>query len=303
MEYEYRHQPLPSGMRSARFLLWLPQKERPLRAVLCSSDYEAGRTLYYHPEWRTFAEKHDCACLLYDLTVNRERHRLAKDKTAADLLPVALKDFARQFGQANLANTGMVLTGLSQSGWQAVAFANLLSSRIIAAVPIHEATPAPERGPEEGNKPAGWAVPQLHVMGGRCFLTPLIQPWVLKAREHGALWTTYLQPGEQHHRVGDQRFILAWLEAVLSLRVSEGGNGRLNSLRATDGWLGHYTLTTRYTTTGTDTPPKIAPGQRPPDAETIVVKTEIAPATADKLPAGESIWLPDARVAELWRAG
>lgn len=212
----------PDSLRRAEFSIWLPASiddNQPIRGVLGVSDYEAGGTLYEDPAWRRLAEQLHCAILKYDLERPAPKHKLAKDQAAADAIVKATRHFAEQTGRPELAHAPLVLTGLSQGGWQAVALANRMPQRVAAIVSYHEATPT--RAPEEGRNPAGFGVPMLHVMGGKCFLTPQIYPWVLESRAKGALKTVILQPGVPHHKMGDQGMVAIWLADVFNQRVPQ----------------------------------------------------------------------------------
>ena len=288
-EMTWSAQPRPEGLRRADFALWVPGEivaDRAIRGVLCVSDYQAGRTLYTDPSWRAMAAKLGCAIMMYDLERPASELKLAKDQAAVDAIGAALAHFAAEARRPELAHAPLVLTGLSQSGWQAVAFANLMPDRVAAAVSYHEATPA--RAPAEGANPAAYAVPMLHVMGGRCFLTPRIYPWVIEARSRGALKTCILQPDVPHHKMGDQAMALLWLEDVFNRRVPDdaapGKPVKLAAMDASDGWLGVLDLD--------------LPTDR--GGRSAVRGARIAPAGDADVDAKAALWLPSERVARAW---
>ena len=296
-EYTFAVKPAPEGLKEAQFWLWVPdglKADERVRGILCASKYEAGTGLYTDPQWRAAAERLKAACLLYQLDRPEAELRLSKDKAAAEAILAALKHFANEAKRPELAHAGLVLTGLSQSGWQAVAFANHIPDRVIAAIPYHEATP--NRAADEAEKSAALGVPQLHVMGGNCSLTPAIHTWIPKACKGGALWSSCVQPGVPHHKMGDQEFILAWLEAVFNLRVPKDTPAdkpyALSPLKEQDGWLG--TL-------------KLAHADIPNQPRLNAVRTTVTSAEvwrfADfKGDKAEAVWLPTEAVAKAWLA-
>lgn len=290
---------LPEGYRQVEFNLWIPpalNKDTPLRGVLCATSYADGKNLYTDIAWRKLAEDERCACMLYKLQTKEKKLRLGKDKVAANLILASLDAFAKESGHPELTTAGVVLTGLSQGGWQAVAIANRIPNRVIAVVAIHEATPAPGRGPDENTNPEGWSIPQMHVMGGKCFLTPLIQPWVLDARKHGALWTTYLQPDQGHAKMGDLSLALLWIKRVINLRLplsdAKSEAPALKTLSEEDGWIGTLTLNSEIKQQ------REGAGERPPPAIT-TVSTASVNAFSQAL-RGTGLWLPGKDFAEVW---
>lgn len=269
--------------------------------MLCASQYEAGAALHQEPGWVALAERLGFARLRFDLQTADERLKLAKDRSAAEAILQALEAFARQSAHPELARAGLVVAGISQGGWQAVAFSNLLPERMIAALAIHEATPAPGRDAAAGDDPAGWVVPQLHVVGGSCFLTPLIHPWVARARARGALWSEVLQPGTGHADLGDLSFAYRWLEAVAALRLPEDrASSPLRPIPPWSGWVGRMELSWVYRQTRSATPPPVAEGQPPPGVQTTLADAAIAPAAQVHQGDGAWLWLPDGETARAW---
>ncbi|MCD8534211.1 MAG: hypothetical protein LR011_05240, partial [Verrucomicrobia bacterium] len=168
VNYTFTPVKLPPGISRAEFTLWLPkslQADRTVRGVLGTSDYEGGRRLHDEPGWRALAGELSFACLRYRVEMRTDLHKLCKDERAANLLLEALGDFAGQCKRPEIKHSGLILTGLSQGGWQATALAAHMPRRVIATVAFHEATPIHEH--DLSANEAGHGVPQLHVMGGR----------------------------------------------------------------------------------------------------------------------------------------
>lgn len=301
---------LPPEMnpRKTRFELWIPPipKQRPIRGVLAVSDYASAGRLHTDPNWRALAASLDFACLRYSLVDRRNRLSLSKGAPAARVLLSSMEAFAPEAKRPELAHAGLVLCGLSQGGWQATALAMHLPDRVIAAVPIHAATPV--RAPDLLQHAAGRSVPQLHVLGGRCFLTPYLDAWVRRARQRGAVWSVCLQPNTGHADVGDLGFARLWIAAVARARVPatipRDRRYPLRPLPPESGWRGRLELSFD----GDFVPFDKLPDPASEAARDRAVRTrkltrvrsaEIeAAANAERAAAG--CWLPNRAVAQNW---
>lgn len=287
-EYTLSLRPLPKGLDAADFELWLPPSVAqgdPITGVFCSSDYHAGAELFLDRDWRNLADKLGCVCLRYSLTEPVQKRRLSKSRQGAEAILQALRQLAKQTKKPELTYAPLVLTGLSQSGHQATAFANHLASRTIAALPYHESTA--RHAPELAKPSPGLAVPQLHIIAGRDALIQGIDPWVAKARTNGAIWTLCYQRDVVHHKMGDQDFPLLWLETVYTMRVPKvihpGQAPTLKPIQITDGWLGEL---------------EISYGERRDQS-----KLERINAKSYNAYEGEknrAYWLPNEKVAHAW---
>ena len=305
--YTFTPTHLPQGIAKAEFALWLPESlpvDRPVRGVLGTSDYEGGRRLHDDPAWRALACELSFVCLRYRVEMRTDFHKVCKDERAEKLLHEALADFARQCERPEIEHSGLVLTGLSQAGWQATALAARMSRRVIATVAFHEATPIHQH--DLCQVEAGHTVPQLHVMGGRCFLTPYIQPWALEARQQGALWTTCLQANTPHAKVGDLSFVRLWLKEVVALRVPlEVINGKTVELLTAKEDVGRFGIL-KLRVDGNFTPyEKLAndsgaPGTGRGKQVTAPKRTTVQSAELTEDNRRQAVWLPSETAADAW---
>lgn len=247
---EFTVSPLPSGVSRAVFNLWIPEEIKPtdrIRAVLCATAYSASEELFTNADWRAWAPREKVAIMLYDLKRPTEKLNLAKEEPAARAILAALEHYASVTSHPELAYAGIIPTGTSQGGWQAVAFSCWIPDRVICAVPYHESTPV--RNPLLNQNPAGWRVPMLHCMGAGDNLSDQINPWVLSARAHRALWGTYLQAGLAHpnpgRAPGEQAFILEWIKHFIDTRVPAtvpASPYTLAPVAESSGWLASYEM-------------------------------------------------------------
>ncbi len=241
-EYTYLIKPVPKGLQTCRFELWVPETisaEDKVRAVLCSVDYQAGTNLYEDEGWRDLAAKLKCVQLRYDMAVKREgrTHRLPTEKFATDLIKDALSHFAKEIKHPELKHSAMLLTGLSQSAGQCLRFAMHMPDRVIGAVPFHTSNRN-----TNVDKSSIWSIPFLFPLGEKDMLTLTAYRNILEAREHNALWAALIQPEIPHHQLGNQDVILMWVEEIIEQRVPmqipAGGPVKLKPIEEESGWLG-----------------------------------------------------------------
>lgn len=235
------------GLIRAQFELWIPAtvvEGAPVRAVICNPKYQADTRIYEMEDWRALASRQRAAMLRHDmLMVTAEgRQRLPVGIDATQAIFDALAHFARESGRAELAGAPLVITGLSQGGAQTTRLAALVPERVVAAIPFHGAA---FEAYTEGS-PAT-KVPLLIPIGSMDDLVTsrvaLQVPQLLAARPLAAV---LVQPGIPHHTLGEQDFILMWLEEVMQLRIDDGAPGRLRPLGFDDGWLGQMSLSRRW---------------------------------------------------------
>jgi hypothetical protein len=286
-EHAVQLRPPPEGLVAADFELWLPDGlgARPLHGLILVSDYEAGRGLYERPDWRAFAEAQSLGLLCHKLRTPAKERNLSKGEEGVRAIRAALAAPAVRAKRPELEHAGLIHTGLSQSGHQAVALSNRMPERTIAIVPFHESTAT--RAPEEAEREAGWAIPHLHVVGGRDALCKpaVFWPFLRKGRGRGASWSAILQPGVEHHKLGDDhRFIHLWLEEVLKRRVPDPpSRGPFPLLRPDPAasWAGVL---------------KLSFGEK----ETTVAEAPILPLAGYRGAPTEAVWLPSESVAKAW---
>lgn len=277
--------PPPPGLTAADFRLHVPDDipaaSTPLRAVLAVADYEAGRQLFSLPEWRAFAARERCALLLHALGQEHQRFKLAKGEPAVAALEAALAHFAVAAARPELARVPWVLCGLSQSAWQAHAFANLRPARTLALLLFHASTSP--HAPEEYLHPGTQDVPALLAMAGDETFPVELLAFARSGALRGRPWTYLLEPGVPHHRLGPPAFPQQWLAAVIALRLAP--DGTLRHLESAAGWRADYA---EYSP---------APDRRR------AARAEIFPPGAT--PAGRRgealLWLPGEATARAWR--
>ena len=249
-EYSYDATEFPEGVISAEFDLYLPpsvdNQTTSIRGILVTQNYFSGAQAYRGADWRQLAEDNRLAlCMI--LIKNPEPHgqgrMMDKDPEGAQMLVDALDHFAETTGNPSLKNAGLIFTGVSQGGWVSVAYSIHLSDRTICAVPVHESTAS--RASSLNNQSDGWGIPMLHLMGENdgTIRPSRVQPWVLGARENGALWSTQLQEGVGHDSFAKTNYAREYIETLVDLRV--GANPPLNEphslldLHESSGW---YTI-------------------------------------------------------------
>ena len=271
--------PPPHGLSRAAFELWVPAtvgEGAPARAVIASPLYQADTKIYELPDWRALAERHRAVMLRHDMraTVDGRPNRLPVGRDALDALADALARFADDLGRPELPRLPLVLTGLSQGGMQATRLAALDPGRVAAAVPFHGADLAglPPDSPALG-------VPMLIVLGSMDDLTVRILPDLPPLLRRRPPWAVLFQPGVPHPSLGDQEFILLWLDRVLSLRLDDEAPDRLRPLDRAAGWVGRLNYNRRF----------------------LVTDADVSPAADAELDADLS-WLSDEALARAWRS-
>ncbi|MEX0653435.1 MAG: sugar-binding protein [Phycisphaeraceae bacterium] len=280
--YELTLAPGDHELDRAQFELWVPAtvgEASPVRGVITVPLYQADRRIYEREDWRGLAAKHRLAMLRHDMrtTVGDRPNRLPVGMDAVDAIDAALARWAEQLDQPHLAGAPLVLTGLSQGGWQSTRLAALIPQRVIAAVPFHGA------GFDEagyGPDAATQRVPMLVPLGQQDDLTMRVRPALQAMLAHRPQWAGLIQPNVPHHQLGDQAFILMWLDEVLDRRLPEspGQGTALRPLDYEQGWAGSYRLSQRL---------------QPSEVEVRPV-AELEP----DHPGGH--WLPSERLARAW---
>lgn len=247
--------PRPDGLNVAKFSLWLPKSitqpvdagQATVRAVLCVSEYEAGTKIFADPRWRTFAEEQIFAILLHQLRTPAADRNLSRDATGLAAIETALAHFAKSTGRPELASAPLIHTGLSQSGWQAIAFGQLRPDRTLAVIAYHAASSA--RAPDLATTAA--AIPTLYVIAERDRFLPAKQQHAhaLSARAAGAdrggsPWAALYEVNVEHHRLGEPSFAMAWLRAIADARLPkpDAPASGLIALDIKKGWAGRFQL-------------------------------------------------------------
>jgi hypothetical protein len=229
-----------------------------VRGILAISDYESGREMYDDERFRVWAAQAGFALLRFDLRNRDSTLNLAKTQPALDrLFNQAMPHFAAASSRPELSGVSMIFAGLSQAGWQAVAFADLAPNRTIAVLPIHDSTG--ERAPQQALVTTGLGVPALHLvgrndnvnMGSLAFgtlYTQTIVNFVTTKRTAGGLVSYLIRPNTGHTQwEGNQPhgvpIMIDWLNAVVALRVPPDPTQPPIALSVNDGWSGRLEVT------------------------------------------------------------
>lgn len=247
-------------LRPSTFSLWIPAipAANAVRGVLAISDYESGREMYDDARFREWATQSGFALLRFDLRNRDATLNLAKTQPALNrLFDEAMPHFAGVASRAELASVNMIFTGLSQAGWQAVAFADLAPHRTIAVLPIHDSTG--ERVPQQAQVTTGLGVPALHLAGrndnvnmgtlaaGTLYVQSIVT-FVTSRRAAGGLVAYLIRPNTGHTQwEGNEPhgvpIMIDWLSAVVALRVPTGPAQPPIALSEKDGWAGSLNVT------------------------------------------------------------
>jgi len=281
-EYTLAFDEPPHGLSKAAFELWIPDAagEGKIRAVICMPLYQADRTIYVREDWRVLAARQKAAMLRHDMraTVAGRRNRLPVGRDAIGGMRDALGALAAKAGRPELAEAPLVLTGLSQGGWQTTRLTLLAPEQIVAALPFHGA--ALDEWDAAG--PDALGVPMLIILGQMDNLTARIVPSLPEHLGRKGLSTVLLQPEVPHHKLGDQEYILLWLDAMMSARIDDEKPGRLRKLPRGDGRIGSLRIDRRWLVTDA--------GHVPAAGD------EAAPSRATI----GGVWLPSEKLADAW---
>ncbi|MDX2133126.1 MAG: hypothetical protein SFY69_13865 [Planctomycetota bacterium] len=260
-QQEFTHSiPGSTDLRPSTFSLWIPDipGASPVRGVLAISDYESGREMYDDARFRAWATQQHFALVRFDLRSRDATLNLAKTQPAVDrLFDAALPHFAGVAARPELSQVGVIFTGLSQAGWQAVALADLAPARTIAVLPIHDSTG--ERAPQQANVTTGLGVPALHLVGrhdnvnmgtldaGTLYAQTIVN-FVTTRRAAGGLVSYLVRPSTTHTQwEGNQPhgvpIMLDWLSAVVARRVPADPTLPPIALSTDDGWSGSLEVT------------------------------------------------------------
>ena len=247
-------------LRPSTFSLWISQMPAwsPVRGVLAISDYESGREMYDDARFRAWATQTGFALLRFNLRNRDAELVLAKTQPALDrLFNEAMPYFAGVASRSELSSVNMIFAGLSQAGWQAVAFADLAPSRTIAVLPIHDSTG--ERVPQQAMVTTGLGVPALHLVGrndnvnmgtlaaGTLYAQTIVT-FVTTKRAAGGLVSYLIRPNTGHTQwEGNEPhgvpIMIDWLSAVVALRVPQDPSQPPVALSLNDGWAGDLSVT------------------------------------------------------------
>jgi len=222
-EYVYQMDPLPKGMHTANFKLWIPNsvgRGGKIRGVIAVS----GRTRYLyfrHAEifrsghWQALASELHLALFMHNTAEYCCHDHVACSagvgECTKDTLTAALDHFARTTGHSEMIHSGFIFTGRSASGRQALFIANQMPERTIAMVLYSPASSLP-------NPLTTTGVPVLINMAGldlkHANPISLDKKLVRPARAQGAPWAGVFQAEELHGGSGDPSFVMDWVRTT-----------------------------------------------------------------------------------------
>ena len=290
-EYVYQMDPIPEGLISARFHLWIPDsigKAGKIRGVIAQNGYNYGLMpeVFRAAHWRALASELGLALCLYRVQESNRKHAGGPGSGPATIaaLEGGLEHLAQSIDRPELKNAGLIFTGLSASGRQAIHLGNALAARTIAVVVYSPATDLPG--------PLDTSVPVLINMGGLDLRhgNPInLNKLILAARAQGAPWLGLFQAKVPHNGHGDPGFVMDWTRWVVKWRVPEtipaDAPLRLKPLAQEQGWLGclHFNADLK--------------DPHPEGLEAAAVSAYSQ--GPDK--AKSSYWLPNESLAEAWK--
>ena len=258
---------------AADYRIWIPADVATLKGVFvvqhgCSS---SGIPYASDPAWQSLAAKHHLALLIPDfLTGNKpcEYWALINYGSGKSFFK-ALNQFAEQSKHPELKEVPWVLLGHSGGADWAAQMFQQYSERTIAMV-----------GARCGGflffgvNPTILNVPVLFSLGAddpnsdECVELP--KTVFHKYRSTGALWTLAVEAATGHEIGQSQSFILSYLDAILTTRLSTDGFS-LHPIEQKGSWLGN------------------------------LATYEIAPASEYKGNSREASWLPNEAIAQQWQ--
>jgi pimeloyl-ACP methyl ester carboxylesterase len=289
--HEWRCEPAGAagGLKlGVTYTLWIPPGVKTIRGVVvhqhgCGEPAcKAGATAAYDLHWQALARKWDCALL------GPSYHQREQDDCAWWCDPAqgsgktflrALSEFAVQTGHPELEQAPWALWGHS-GGANWAGHMLLTHPQRIVAVWLRSGSPrlipAPAQGAAPGFPPAALAVPVMCNLGIKEKTGRFASLWastfafLQDFRAQGALVGLALDP-RTGHECGDSRYLaIPWFDACLAQRLPGQPGAPLRALSGADAWLA-----------------PLAGGTPQP-----------APAfTGDP---AQSVWLPNAAVAQAW---
>jgi formylglycine-generating enzyme required for sulfatase activity len=295
-EYVYQMDPVPAGLLSARFHLWIPAsiaQTGRIRGVIAHSGYNYGLQpeIFRAAHWRQLASELQFAMLLHHVEESgvelSRRHAggPGSSRRTIDAIFDALKEFGKQAEHPEIRYAGLVFTGMSASGRQAIFLGNALPERTIGVVVYSPATSLP--------KPLDSSVPVLVNMGGLDLVhgnpINLHRNVILAARAQGAPWAGVYQANVPHAGHGEPSVVMDWVRQVSALRVPveipAAGRVELRPLALEAGWLASLRLNDDLK----------HPRPKGKDAATVV------PYTHGATEAASAYWLPTEQLARAWQ--
>lgn len=222
---------------TASYTLWIPTGATTLRAVITWGPWCGGSDLGTGvPDSGTayLGSKYHAAYLGQSLTHKdgtRNCHEAYAEKGSGAALFRALQQFASLSGHAELAQSPLVVEGMSVTAGWAVQMMKFFPDRIAAGF---------ARGVPDNNNlvPAAASIPLMMTCGAQ---DPFVSGDITDFNQHralGAPWSLAITPNEGHtwnHYTTD--FETVYLDAILPLRLASTA-GQLLKIDTTQGWIG-----------------------------------------------------------------
>jgi len=263
--------PTDPKLRSADYVLWIPQGVDPLRGVLmrqhgCGAQtWKIGLNHARDLQWQALARRHRLALMASRLVATEDCDAWSDVGRGSDRLFLqAIRQLAELSGRPELVHAPWVLWGHSGGAKWSSGMLLKYPSRVAAAVLARCGETGGENR-EAAQVPVLWT-PGANDHLSHCVSTP--QRSFDEYRARGAYWALALDPSAGHELAAHRSLAIPYLDAVLTQRL--GGNG-LRPMDEARAWLGD-------TATGA-----------------------IAPALQFRGVAREAAWLPDEETARRWR--
>ena len=218
--------------------VWIPDDLAPgtARGALVHRDYGAQPRLFADAEWRAFAEKTGFIQLLFVPNSGKGKKdevSLSVGKGDVRRLDAALDEAAALAQRPDLRGLPFVALGVSRGGANSICMAQATPERAIAAVAHHGISGVGLYRPP---------VPVLYTMASNDPTRNVELDTYFRSilRKPGCLWSIYFHKNDRHNSTGDNAYAIAWLDAVIAMRL--GRNGRLMDVDPRKARWGAYTL-------------------------------------------------------------
>lgn len=275
------------------YTIWIPPGTPALRGVIVhqhgcgEGSCKSGLTGAFDLHWQALAAKHQCALLApsYEQPEKADCQMWCDPRNGSSAaFQKGLTDLGALSGHPELATVPWALWGHSGGGHWAGGMVLLHPNRVAAAwlrsgVPLLSANPSRATIKPHTVPDAALKVPLMCNPGTKEGVTvkegrfagvwPTNEEFFTQVRAKGGLIGVAVDPLTAHE-CGNQRYMaIAWLDACLTQRLPKQNGASLNAM-ADEGWL--------------------AP----------LLGTEAAAAEKFKGDKKKAVWLPNARIAEIW---
>lgn len=228
----YSANPYNSVVKSAITYIWVPASIKStdkVRGVFCASDYASGVQYYSDTNFRKFAYDNKLVMMKHNLKNHNTQHVLSKDSLTVATIYLHLQYYAIQISHPELAFSGLIHTGLSQSGTQAFAFSMYYPDQTIATVQTHPSTASIYQWTRyKWSDTRVHRVPMLYNIGGKDLIgdgetwacsRQLLRQFIAKARPLNPVWSGYIDKDVGHSEFKNHTFTLQWLQKMIDMRI------------------------------------------------------------------------------------